>query len=110
MNIAKHLEVASMQNQKKPSAIRIKSAERGKQIIFYVNGRRTKAYLGETIHAALLAAGYRQIRKSKKQQPRGVFCGMGVCYECQVTVNNSIPQQACMTFVQEGMEVEIDDL
>ncbi len=35
---------------------------------------------------------------------------MGVCYECQVTVNNSIPQQACMTFVQEGMEVEIDDL
>lgn len=99
-----------MRNKKKPNAIRIDSAERGKQINFYVNGRLTKAYLGETIHAALLAAGYWQMRKSKNQQPRGVFCGMGVCYECQVTVNNSIPQQACMTFVQEGMEVEIDDL
>ena len=94
-----------MRNKKKPNAIRIDSAERGKQINFYVNGRLTKAYLGETIHAALFAAGYRQIRKSKKQQPRGVFCGMGVCYECLVTINDQPNQRACMIEVEDRMEV-----
>ena len=100
MEIFKHIKSAS--------GIRIDSLKRGRKIVFSVNGRSTTAHMGETIHAALIAAGYRQFRKSKTHQPRGVFCGMGVCYECLVTVNNGSTQQACVTLVEEGMEVEID--
>ena len=88
--------------------IRIDSLKRGRKIVFFVNGRSTTAHIGETIHAALIAAGYLQFRNSKTHQPRGVFCGMGVCYDCLVTVNNGSTQRACVTLVEEGMEVEID--
>ena len=97
-----------IKDSKSASGIRIDSLKRGRKIVFFVNGRSTTAHMGETIHAALIAAGYRQFRKSKTHQPRGVFCGMGVCYECLVTVNNGSTQQACVTLVEEGMEVEID--
>jgi NADH dehydrogenase/NADH:ubiquinone oxidoreductase subunit G len=40
---------------------------------------------------------------------RGGLCGMGVCYECLVTINGSPGQRACMVEVQEGMEIEIDE-
>jgi predicted molibdopterin-dependent oxidoreductase YjgC len=78
------------------------------EITFYVNGQPIQACPGETIHAALIAAGYRQFRKSKTKQPRGIFCGMGVCYECLVTIDNGPRKQACVTIVEEGMEVQID--
>ncbi|MDM8553962.1 (2Fe-2S)-binding protein [Desulfococcaceae bacterium HSG7] len=97
-----------IKDSKNASGIRIDSLQRGRKIVFFVNGHSTTAYMGETIHAALIAAGYCQFRKSKTCQPRGVFCGMGVCYECLVTVNNGSIQRACMTVVEEGMEVEID--
>ena len=95
-------------DSKSATGIRIDSLQRGRQIVFFVNGRSTTAHVGETIHAALIAAGYLQFRKSKTHQPRGVFCGMGVCHECLVTVNKGPTQRACATMVEEGMEIEID--
>ena len=86
----------------------VELTEQEKKITFYVNGHPTQAYQGETIHAALIAAGYRQFRKSKTEQPRGIFCGMGVCYECLVAIDNGPQRQACVTMVEEGMEVQID--
>jgi sarcosine oxidase subunit alpha len=97
-----------IKDSKSASGIRIDSLGRGREIVFSVNGQSTTAHVGETIHAALIAAGYCQFRKSKTHQPRGAFCGMGVCYECLVTVNNESTQRACVTVVEEGMEVEID--
>ena len=82
--------------------------EQKKKITFFVNGKSTEARQGESIHAALICAGYRQFRKSKTNQPRGVFCGMGICYECLVTIDNGPRKQACATIVEEGMEVGID--
>ncbi len=97
-----------IKDSKNASGIRIDSLQRGRKIVFFVNGKSTTAHMGETIHAALIAAGYYQLRKSKTHQPRGVFCGMGVCYECLITVNNKSTQRACATAVEEGMKVEID--
>ncbi len=97
-----------IEDSKGAAGIRIDSLARGREIVFSVNGQSTTAHVGETIHAALIAAGYCQFRKSKTRQPRGVFCGMGVCHECVVTVNNGPTQRACVTVVEEGMEVEID--
>ena len=75
-----------------------------------VNGRPCPAYQGETVHAALLAAGYRVLRHTVKTgQPRSFFCGMGVCYDCLVTIDGVPNQRACMTLVRDSMEIRIND-
>ena len=78
-------------------------------LTIYVNGRGVRAHAGETVHAALVAAGRLGLRKSRQGEPRGVFCGMGVCYECRVTIDGIPDQRACMRLVAPGMRVEIDD-
>jgi sarcosine oxidase subunit alpha len=72
-----------------------------------VDGNVIEAYEGETIAAALLSAGIRIFRLSQKhKEPRGIFCGMGVCYDCLVTVDGLHAIRACLTPVVEGMQVE----
>lgn len=90
--------------------LRITSAPRGAKIRIFVNGRREIAFEGESVHAALLAAGYRTLRKTARSgQPRGFFCGMGICYDCLVTINGVPHQRACMTTVKDRMEIELDE-
>lgn len=90
--------------------LRITPLPRGAKITIVVNERPYPAYEGETVHAALLAAGYRVLRKTPKTgQPRGIFCGMGVCYDCLVTINGVPNQRACMTPVADRMEIQIDE-
>jgi len=89
--------------------LRIPSLPRGARLTILINGRPHVAYEGETVHAALLAAGYRVLRKTAKTgQPRGIFCGMGICYDCLVTIDGVPNQQACMTPVRDRMEIRID--
>ena len=90
--------------------LRISSVRRGAKIEIFVNGKGCTAYEGESVHAALLAAGYRALRRTPKfHQPRGIFCGMGVCYDCLVTVNGVPNQRACMTAVEDRMEIHLDE-
>jgi sarcosine oxidase subunit alpha len=90
--------------------LRIRSISRGAEIKILINGRPHLAFEGESVHSALLAAGYRVLRKTKKMdQPRGIFCGMGVCYDCLVTINGEPNQRACMTMVDNGMEIQVDE-
>ena len=75
-----------------------------------VNGREIEAYKGETVLAALQASGYKALNKSKKTgEVRGALCGMGVCYGCLVTINDVHNERACMTEVEEKMEITIDE-
>ncbi len=89
--------------------LRIPSFARGKQIVIQVNGIPLTAYEGETVHAALTAAGIYPLRKTPSGETRGAFCGMGVCYECLMNVNHIPDQRACMTPVQDGMEIRTHD-
>lgn len=90
--------------------LRIASAPRGAEIRIVVNGRVHAAFEGESVHAALLAEGYRTLRKTAKlQRPRGIFCGMGICYDCLVTINGIPNQRACMTLVGNHMEIKLDE-
>jgi aerobic-type carbon monoxide dehydrogenase small subunit (CoxS/CutS family) len=75
-----------------------------------VDGDPVLAYLGETIAAALLAAGRRAWRRTLQDEPRGLFCGMGICFDCTVTVDGVPGVRACMTRVAEGMVVETEGL
>jgi NADPH-dependent 2,4-dienoyl-CoA reductase/sulfur reductase-like enzyme len=86
--------------------LRIPSVKRGRKITLMVNGHPLFAYEGETVHAALTAAGIRTMRISPKtSEARGVFCGMGICYECLVTIDNIPDQRACMTLVRDKMKI-----
>jgi len=83
------------------------SIRRGREIWISVDGSPLPAYEGETIAAALLAAGELTLRHTDKGgQPCGVFCGVGLCHECRVTVNGVPNVRACLTPVAPGMVVE----
>ncbi|KQL45838.1 sarcosine oxidase subunit alpha [Brevibacillus choshinensis] len=76
------------------------------QLRFTFNGTPYSAYEGETIAAALLASGVRTLRvHEEKGTPRGIYCNIGHCYECRVNVDGVPTVRACMTLVQDGMQV-----
>ena len=79
---------------------------RGEPVTLLVNGQPVRAFRGQTIAAALLAAGRRTLRHTRHAgKPRGLFCAMGVCYDCVVTVNGESGVRSCMKRVEEGMQV-----
>jgi predicted molibdopterin-dependent oxidoreductase YjgC len=80
--------------------------ERGQAISIIVDGVPLPACMGETIAGALLAAGRRAWHRTSHGQPRGVFCGIGLCFDCLVTVNGTPNVRACLTPVAAGMVVE----
>jgi sarcosine oxidase subunit alpha len=76
-------------------------------LTFRLDGKPYQAYQGETIAAALLANGIRTLRvHEEKGTPRGIYCNIGHCFECRVTVNGRTGIRACMTLVEENIEVE----
>lgn len=80
---------------------------RGQSFKIYLNGEPLTAYPGETIATVLLAAGIQLFRHSSLSgEPRGPFCGMGLCFDCLVTVNSQANVRACHTLAQPGDQVE----
>ena len=69
------------------------------------DGREIAALPGETVAAALSAAEIVAFRKTQSGAPRGLYCGMGACLDCVVTIDGRIGQRACMTKVAPGMEI-----
>ena len=73
-----------------------------------VNGRPMTVRAGQTVAGALLATSQRTLRRTARQgTPRGLFCGMGVCYDCLVTIDGQRNRRACMTMVSDGLRIEI---
>ncbi|WP_336109729.1 (2Fe-2S)-binding protein [Streptomyces sp. PTD9-10] len=67
------------------------------------DGRPLEALPGQTVAAALWAAGVTAWRSTREAgRPRGVFCGIGVCFDCLVTVNGLANQRACLLPVRPG--------
>jgi predicted molibdopterin-dependent oxidoreductase YjgC len=90
--------------------LRIGSIKRKDKVTLTVNGKKIPAYKGETLLASLIAAGYKTLKQSPlKDEPRGALCGMGVCYECIVTINGEPNIRSCMTEVEDNMKVEINE-
>jgi predicted molibdopterin-dependent oxidoreductase YjgC len=86
-------------------AVRLEHVTRPAPVTIDVDGVRVDAFPGESLAAALLAAGVRAFRRTPSGAPRGPLCNMGVCFECVVTVDGE-PRRACATEVREGMRVE----
>ena len=89
------------------SAHPILDFERGTQVSFTFDGVQVSAYTGETIAAALYAAGYRTLANSPvRHRPRGFFCAIGNCSSCMMVVNGNANVKTCIELVQDGMIVE----
>lgn len=73
---------------------------------FSFAGKEISAVRGQSIGAALLAAGYRSWRTTRHGAPRGLFCGIGICFDCLVIVNGRPNQRACVTEAHDGDEVQ----
>lgn len=81
--------------------------QRGEPITVQIDDRPTRAFTGETIATVLLAEGIRAFHHTlKTSEPRSIFCGMGICFDCLVTVDDAPNVRACMTPVVEGMVIE----
>lgn len=79
---------------------------RGAQFSIQVDGAPIVAFSGETVATALLAGGRLALRHTEKsKQPRGIFCGMGICFECLMTVNGVPNVRTCITPAEPGMIV-----
>ncbi|HET8594479.1 MAG TPA: (2Fe-2S)-binding protein [Intrasporangium sp.] len=61
---------------------------------------------GQTIGAALVADGRPSWRTTRLAgSPRGIFCGIGVCFDCLVTVDGEPNQRACLVRADAGQVV-----
>ena len=71
-----------------------------------VDGEAVTACSGETVAAAMLAAGRLAFRQTPVTgRARGPFCMMGACFDCLVEIDGEPNRQACMTLVEDGMTV-----
>ncbi len=81
--------------------------DRGEKVTFYYNGQPVEGYTNESIGAALHAAGIRKFSESPVLgRPRGLFCAIGNCSSCFMTVDGQPNVRVCVTRVRNGMQVE----
>jgi predicted molibdopterin-dependent oxidoreductase YjgC len=79
----------------------------GGDVVISVDGATVTARAGDTVAAALLAAGLTPTRTTPVSgAPRAPYCMMGVCFECLVTIDDIGNRQGCLVPVSEGMRVE----
>ena len=74
-----------------------------------VNGRRVAVPAGAMVSTAIAAAGITLFRRSVSGAPRAPLCGMGICFECRVTINGREHCRSCQIPCEPGMEVRTDE-
>jgi predicted molibdopterin-dependent oxidoreductase YjgC len=78
----------------------------GEIVTVWIDGEPLQARRGQTIATAIIASGRRILRHTRRVgKPRGLFCAMGVCFDCVMTVHGQQGVRACMTGVEEGMQI-----
>jgi aerobic-type carbon monoxide dehydrogenase small subunit (CoxS/CutS family) len=84
-----------------------KDVQRGQAFEIEVDGKPVVAYEGETVAAALMAAGIRTTNKTaKRDEPRGICCGIGLCYGCTMVIDGVPNTRTCQTLAKPGMRLE----
>ena len=73
-----------------------------------VNGVSVTMLAGSMVSAAILKTGVHAFRRSVNGEPRGPLCGMGICFECRVTIDSVRHSRSCQTVCREGMDVRTD--
>jgi D-hydroxyproline dehydrogenase subunit gamma len=77
-------------------------------IVMRINGKEVVVPQGTTVAVAvLLTGGF--CRTSISGQRRAPFCGIGICFECRVTINDQRHRLSCQQLCEAGMEIRSDD-
>ena len=74
-----------------------------------INNKQIKVEDRMTVAAAILLSDLSGFRRSITDESRGALCGMGVCFECRVTIDGIAHQRSCNVLAAEGMEVVTDE-
>ncbi len=100
--------MSDQQNQPAlPVATRLHPRNNAGAIQVIINGKQVSACRGETVAVALLLSGRRIFTQASRYNlNRTLFCGMGVCHQCLVTVDGVRDVRACMTKIRPGMKIE----
>ncbi len=77
----------------------------GRPVTFHFDHLEIEAFEGETVASALAAHDIVSMREDSPGDRRGLYCGMGACFECVVIIDGHIGQRACMTKVRGGEDV-----
>jgi len=71
----------------------------------FVNRHAVRVTPGTMVSAAVAAAGVTAFRRSVSGEPRSPLCGMGICFECRVTIDGQPHQRSCQIPCAAGMTV-----
>ncbi|PII82235.1 hypothetical protein BMH32_04380 [Leucobacter sp. OLJS4] len=81
------------------------SPDPGERVRASFDGEPIEAEPGASVAAALISTGRTAWRTTREGKPRGLFCGIGVCFDCLVEIDGESGQRACMIPLKEGMRV-----
>jgi aerobic-type carbon monoxide dehydrogenase small subunit (CoxS/CutS family) len=73
-----------------------------------IDGDSVSLPAGSMVSAAIIKSGKHAFRRSVTGEPRGPLCGMGICFECRVTIDNEPHCRSCQTLCVDGMDVRTD--
>ncbi len=74
-----------------------------------VDGKVIAVTEGSTVAAAVFLSGNDRFRRSVTGEPRGPLCGMGICFECRVTIDGNEHARTCQILCEEGMRIRTDE-
>jgi predicted molibdopterin-dependent oxidoreductase YjgC len=78
-----------------------------RDVSFTLDGVEMRAAEGQSIAGALISGGVTSWRRTRfDDRPRGIFCGIGACFDCLITVNGEPNVRACLAQVRAGDRVE----
>jgi D-hydroxyproline dehydrogenase subunit gamma len=76
-----------------------------RNVLLTVNGREVRVPAGSVVAAAVAVAGVNAYRHSVRGDARAPLCGMGICFECRVTIDGHAHRVSCQTICEDGMRV-----
>jgi predicted molibdopterin-dependent oxidoreductase YjgC len=97
------LRIADLKFRNSKSEIR-----NGSMVTLTVDGVPVTMPVGSMVAAAILKSGKYAFRRSATGEPRGPLCGMGICFECRVTIDGEAHCRSCQTLCENGMDVRTD--
>ena len=74
-------------------------------VILWINETEIQVPAGTTVAAAVLMSGRTGFRISVSGQSRGPLCGMGICFECRVSIDDLEHCRSCQIVCRDGMKI-----
>jgi len=78
-------------------------------VTIIVDGVMVDVAEGTSVAAALITAGKGVFRISSSGAERGPLCGIGICFECRVTIDGKKHTRCCQLPCRSGMNVQTNN-